>query len=69
MKSTLLKPAMTRRWLKTVAFIADPKRLAGNPWTIDQIPLGPSTQLAPTPLFPSFQFLFSQSKPPQNSNM
>ncbi|KAK4210150.1 beta-lactamase/transpeptidase-like protein [Rhypophila decipiens] len=37
MRSTLLKPAMTRRWLKPIAFTSDPKSMVGMPWGVRQI--------------------------------
>ncbi|KAK3326123.1 beta-lactamase/transpeptidase-like protein [Apodospora peruviana] len=40
MRSTLLKPAMTRRWLKPTAFTSDPKSMVGMPWGVRQIDLG-----------------------------
>ncbi|KAK0636132.1 beta-lactamase/transpeptidase-like protein [Bombardia bombarda] len=39
MKSTLLKPAVTRRWLKPSAFTSDPKSQLGMPWGVRQIEL------------------------------
>ncbi|KAK4222503.1 beta-lactamase-like protein 2 [Podospora fimiseda] len=39
LRSTLLKPAMTRRWLKPVSFTSDPKASVGMPWGIRQIQL------------------------------
>ncbi|KAK3994822.1 beta-lactamase-like protein 2 [Cladorrhinum sp. PSN332] len=39
LRSTLLKPAMTRRWLKPVSFSSDPKASVGMPWGIRQIEL------------------------------
>jgi hypothetical protein len=43
LRSTLLKPAMTRRWLKPVSFSSDPKAAVGMPWGIRRIELGQST--------------------------
>ncbi|KAH7633105.1 beta-lactamase/transpeptidase-like protein [Sordaria sp. MPI-SDFR-AT-0083] len=40
MRSTLLKPAVTRRWLKPSAFTSDPKSLVGMPWGIRQLDIG-----------------------------
>ncbi|KAK0727547.1 beta-lactamase/transpeptidase-like protein [Lasiosphaeria miniovina] len=39
MRSTLLKPAMTRRWLKPAAFTSDPVAAVGMPWGIRQLGL------------------------------
>jgi hypothetical protein len=39
MKSTLLKPALTRWWLKPVSFLPDPAGAVGMPWGIRQINL------------------------------
>ncbi|KAK3308404.1 beta-lactamase/transpeptidase-like protein [Chaetomium strumarium] len=39
LRSTLLKPAMTRRWLKPSSFSSDPKALVGMPWGIRRIQL------------------------------
>lgn len=43
LKSTLLPPAMTRRWLKPVTFSSDPKSAVGTPWGVRQLPLSNST--------------------------
>ncbi|KAK1774211.1 beta-lactamase/transpeptidase-like protein [Copromyces sp. CBS 386.78] len=40
MRSTLLKPAVTRRWLKPSVFTSDPKSLVGMPWGIRQLDIG-----------------------------
>ncbi|KAK3685315.1 beta-lactamase/transpeptidase-like protein [Podospora appendiculata] len=42
MRSSLLKPAMTRRWLKPSVFTSDPKGTIGMPWGIRQIDLSSS---------------------------
>ncbi|KAI1411055.1 beta-lactamase/transpeptidase-like protein [Hypoxylon sp. FL1857] len=39
LRSTLLPPAMTRRWLKPVTFSSDPKSGVGMPWGVRQLPL------------------------------
>ncbi|AEO63092.1 uncharacterized protein THITE_2141257 [Thermothielavioides terrestris NRRL 8126] len=39
LRSTLLKPAVTRRWLKPVAFTSDPRALVGMPWGIRRVDL------------------------------
>ncbi|KAK3328096.1 beta-lactamase/transpeptidase-like protein [Cercophora scortea] len=39
MRSSLLKPAVTRRWLKPSVFTSDPKGTIGMPWGIRQIDL------------------------------
>ncbi|KAK4236185.1 hypothetical protein C8A03DRAFT_17146 [Achaetomium macrosporum] len=39
LRSTLLKPAMTRRWLKPSSFSSDRKALVGMPWGIRRIEL------------------------------
>ncbi|KAK0619543.1 beta-lactamase/transpeptidase-like protein [Immersiella caudata] len=39
LRSTLLKPAMTRRWMKPVSFSADPKAMVGIPWGVRRIEL------------------------------
>ncbi|KAI0888267.1 beta-lactamase/transpeptidase-like protein [Annulohypoxylon maeteangense] len=39
LKSTLLPPTMTRRWLKPVVFSSDPKSGIGMPWGVRQLPL------------------------------
>jgi hypothetical protein len=53
MRSTLLKPAQTRRWLKPVSFTSDPKSAVGMPWGVRQIDYGKSKP-----------FLFSIPCPP-----
>ncbi|KAK4150843.1 beta-lactamase-like protein 2 [Chaetomidium leptoderma] len=40
LRSTLLKPAMTRRWLKPTSFSSDPMAAVGMPWGIRRINLG-----------------------------
>ncbi|KAJ4417641.1 hypothetical protein N0V85_001751 [Neurospora sp. IMI 360204] len=40
MRSTLLKPAVTRRWLKPSVFTSDPKSALGMPWGIRQLDIG-----------------------------
>jgi len=42
LKSTLLKPIMTRRWLKPIAFSADLYAAVGIPWGIRRIPANPN---------------------------
>lgn len=39
LKSTLLPPTMTRRWLKPVVLSSDPKSGVGMPWGVRQLPL------------------------------
>ncbi|KAK0652653.1 beta-lactamase/transpeptidase-like protein [Cercophora newfieldiana] len=39
LRSTLLKPATTRRWLKPVSFTSDPKAMVGMPWGVRRIDL------------------------------
>ncbi len=39
LRSTLIKPAMTRRWLKPVSFSSDPNAGVGMPWGIRRIEL------------------------------
>ncbi|KAI1205491.1 beta-lactamase/transpeptidase-like protein [Annulohypoxylon truncatum] len=39
LRSTLLPPTMTRRWLKPVVFSSDPKSGIGMPWGVRQLPL------------------------------
>ncbi|KAK5656822.1 hypothetical protein OQA88_4370 [Cercophora sp. LCS_1] len=39
LRSTLLKPAMTRRWLKPHSFSSDPKAMVGMPWGVRRIDL------------------------------
>lgn len=43
LRSTLLKPAMTRRWLKPTSFSSDPMAAVGIPWGIRRIQLEKST--------------------------
>ncbi|KAI0830006.1 beta-lactamase/transpeptidase-like protein [Hypoxylon sp. FL0890] len=43
LRSTLLPPAMTRRWLKPVTFSSDPKSGVGMPWGVRQLPLSNNT--------------------------
>lgn len=43
LRSTLLKPAVTRRWLKPSVFTSDPKSTVGMPWGIRQLDIGFST--------------------------
>jgi len=43
LKSTLIRPALTRRWLKPTAFTSDPVAAVGAPWGIRRIRLGPET--------------------------
>jgi hypothetical protein len=50
LRSTLLKPAMTRRWLKPTSFTSDPKALVGMPWGIRRIQLEKS--MCPFPVVP-----------------
>ncbi|EGO61040.1 hypothetical protein NEUTE1DRAFT_120106 [Neurospora tetrasperma FGSC 2508] len=40
MRSTLLKPAVTRRWLKPSVFTSDAKSAVGMPWGIRQLDIG-----------------------------
>ncbi|OTA56263.1 beta-lactamase/transpeptidase-like protein [Hypoxylon sp. EC38] len=42
LRSTLLPPAVTRRWLKPVTFSSDPRSGVGMPWGVRQLPI-PST--------------------------
>ncbi|KAI0378988.1 beta-lactamase/transpeptidase-like protein [Hypomontagnella monticulosa] len=39
LRSTLLPPSMTRRWLKPVTFSSDPRSGVGMPWGVRQLPL------------------------------
>jgi hypothetical protein len=39
LKSTLLRPSLTRRWLKPTAFTSDPVAAIGMPWGLRRIPL------------------------------
>ncbi|KAI1458684.1 beta-lactamase/transpeptidase-like protein [Annulohypoxylon moriforme] len=41
LRSTLLPPTMTRRWLKPVVFSSDPKSGVGMPWGVRALPLSP----------------------------
>ncbi|KAI2617783.1 beta-lactamase/transpeptidase-like protein [Hypoxylon sp. NC1633] len=43
LKSSLLPPAMTRRWLKPASFSSDPKSSIGIPWGVRQLPLSADT--------------------------
>ncbi|KAI1374465.1 beta-lactamase/transpeptidase-like protein [Hypoxylon crocopeplum] len=43
LRSSLLPPAMTRRWLKPVTFSSDPKSSVGIPWGVRQLPLSAAT--------------------------
>ncbi|KAI1806278.1 beta-lactamase/transpeptidase-like protein [Daldinia bambusicola] len=38
LRSTLMPPAATRRWLKPVTFSSDPKSSVGAPWGVRQLP-------------------------------
>ncbi|KXX77020.1 Beta-lactamase-like protein 2 [Madurella mycetomatis] len=53
LRSTLLKPAMTRRWLKPVSYSSDPKSTVGMPWGVRQIELGQNQ---------SYQFIHTFNK-------
>ena len=44
MKSTLIKPSVTRRWLKPSSFLPDPRSAVGAPWGIRQIPIEGTSQ-------------------------
>ena len=46
LRSTLIKPAMTRRWLKPVSFSSDPNAGVGMPWGIRRIELEKSQNLS-----------------------
>ncbi|KAI0847320.1 beta-lactamase/transpeptidase-like protein [Daldinia vernicosa] len=37
LRSTLLPPSMTRRWLKPISFSSDPKSSVGAPWGVRQL--------------------------------
>ncbi|KAL1838571.1 hypothetical protein VTJ49DRAFT_2498 [Mycothermus thermophilus] len=39
LRSTLIKPAMTRRWLKPASFSSDPRAAVGLPWGIRRVQL------------------------------
>ena len=39
LRSTLLKPAMTKRWMKPVSFTSDPKAMVGMPWGVRRLDL------------------------------
>ncbi|KAL2268950.1 hypothetical protein VTJ83DRAFT_3796 [Remersonia thermophila] len=39
LRSTLIKPAMTRRWLKPASFSSDPRAAVGMPWGIRRVQL------------------------------
>lgn len=43
LRSSLLPPAMTRRWLKPVTFSSDPRSAVGMPWGVRQLPLSNGT--------------------------
>ncbi|KAI1387977.1 beta-lactamase/transpeptidase-like protein [Hypoxylon trugodes] len=43
LRSTLIPPAMTRRWLKPVTFSSDPKSGVGMPWGVRQLPFDGGT--------------------------
>ncbi|KAI1100935.1 beta-lactamase/transpeptidase-like protein [Jackrogersella minutella] len=43
LRSTLLPPLVTRRWLRPVAFSSDPKSGVGMPWGVRQLPLSEDT--------------------------
>ncbi|KAH8845390.1 hypothetical protein MCOR01_002634 [Pyricularia oryzae] len=43
MTSKLMKPSMTRRWLRPKSFSSDPRSGVGEPWGVRQIPLYPLT--------------------------
>ena len=53
LRSTLIKPAMTRRWLKPVSFSSDPNAGVGMPWGIRRIELEKSRHPSKPWLFPS----------------
>ncbi|KAI0176545.1 beta-lactamase/transpeptidase-like protein [Hypoxylon sp. FL1284] len=44
LKSTLLPPAMTRRWLKPATFSSDPKSSVGMPWGVRRLPMSNATE-------------------------
>jgi hypothetical protein len=44
LSSQLIKPALTRRWLKPVSYSADPAASVGAPWGLRRIQLQPATQ-------------------------
>ncbi|KAK0751900.1 beta-lactamase/transpeptidase-like protein [Schizothecium vesticola] len=39
LRSTLIKPAMTRRWMKPFSFTSDPKAMVGMPWGVRRLEL------------------------------
>ncbi|KAK3359532.1 beta-lactamase/transpeptidase-like protein [Lasiosphaeria hispida] len=54
LRSTLLKPAVTRRWMRPYSFNSDPKAAVGMPWGIRQISIGQSNQ--------SYQYIHTFNK-------
>jgi hypothetical protein len=48
LRSTLIKPAMTRRWMKPFSFSSDPKAMVGMPWGVRRLELVASTQALPS---------------------
>jgi hypothetical protein len=44
LSSQLIKPALTRRWLRPISFSADPAASVGAPWGLRRIQLQPTTQ-------------------------
>jgi hypothetical protein len=43
--SSLIRPAMTRRWLKPRVFLSDPNTGVGAPWEITRLPIGSNGRL------------------------
>jgi hypothetical protein len=44
LSSQLIKPVLTRRWLRPVSYSADPAAAVGAPWGLRRIQLQPATQ-------------------------
>ena len=43
--SSLLRPALTRRWMKPISFTSDPTSSVGAPWEIRRVAIGPNNRI------------------------
>ncbi|KAK3501471.1 beta-lactamase/transpeptidase-like protein [Neurospora crassa] len=59
MRSALLKPAVTRRWLKPSVFTSDPKSAVGMPWGIRQLDIDSRAYTALLAIIPDLDIGFS----------
>lgn len=53
LRSTLIKPAMTQRWMKPFSFTSDPKAMVGMPWGVRRLELVASTPSLPSQTTPN----------------